>query len=99
MNPRTPSAARFSLRDAPFLTWAALVVLTLISLWLGRGHDVGGMGIRVAGVLVLAVAFVKVTAVMGNFMELRQARRSLRLGAGAALLVVAAVTIVLFLLV
>jgi caa(3)-type oxidase subunit IV len=59
--------------------WAALVLATLLSWWVGAAHGLpGDLGPRWAVPLLLLVAFVKIRLVGLHFMELRAAPRLLR---------------------
>ncbi|NMO91686.1 cytochrome C oxidase subunit IV family protein [Actinomycetospora sp. TBRC 11914] len=56
--------------------WIALVAFTLLSWWVGGDHGIAS--VRIAGAVVLVVAFVKLRFVGLYFMELRDAPRPLR---------------------
>lgn len=58
------------LRDKVSAVWALLVVATAISWWLGSEHV---SSLRLSSVLVLMVAFIKVSLIGAYFMELRYA--------------------------
>ncbi|WP_433518224.1 cytochrome C oxidase subunit IV family protein [Nonomuraea sp. CA-143628] len=74
------------------VVWLVLMAATVVSWYLGDGHGTR----RLATVVVLAVAFVKVYLVGRYFMELREAPRVLRLLFGAWTLVVCAVLVAIF---
>lgn len=59
------------LRNRISTVWTLLIAATLASWWIGSGHGMDDP--RVAGVTILAVAFVKVRFVGLYFMELRAA--------------------------
>ncbi len=88
---------KLSLKDPLVLVWATLMGLTALSLWMGAGHEVGGMSTRLATVLVLTVAFVKAAAVVAYFMEVVEARTVIRAGAVIWFVVAASVTIGMYL--
>ena len=56
--------------------WALLVGATAFSWWLGTDHGLSDH--RLAGVLILLVAFVKIGFIGMYFMELRDAPRALK---------------------
>ena len=64
-------------RGPVLAVWVALVALTLGSWWVGGDHGIGSA--RVAGAVVLVVAFVKLRFVGLHFMELRSAPRVMRI--------------------
>jgi heme/copper-type cytochrome/quinol oxidase subunit 4 len=64
-------------RGPVLYVWVALVALTLVSWWIGGDHGIGS--VRVAGAVVLVVAFVKLRFVGLHFMELRDAPRAVRI--------------------
>lgn len=67
------------LRTKSTVAWLALLVATCISWSLGVDHGVGaGGGHRLTSVLIILVAFFKVSLVGRYFMELRQAPLALR---------------------
>lgn len=53
------------------LIWLLLVAATLLS-WKMR-HEVGILDVRLAGVAIIAVTFIKVRLVIFDFMEIRSA--------------------------
>lgn len=65
------------LRTTTGVTWAALVVATLVSWWVGTDHGLDDP--TAAAALLLAVAMVKVYLIGMQFMELRFADPRLRL--------------------
>lgn len=65
------------LRNRISVVWVVLILLTVVSLWVGTDHGVDD--VQVAGVAVLVVAFTKVRFVGLYFMELRHAPVPLRL--------------------
>jgi apolipoprotein N-acyltransferase len=63
-----------------FVVWAAMIVATAASWWLGTDHPLDGDVRRhIGSTLVLVIAFVKVRYIGLYFMELRSAPRRLRL--------------------
>ena len=76
-------------------SWAVLMILTLLSWWLGDGHGPG----QIATIVVLVVAFLKVAVVGENFMELKHAPPALRLAFHGWSVVVCIALIVLYLVV
>ncbi|MCV7301270.1 cytochrome C oxidase subunit IV family protein [Mycobacterium barrassiae] len=64
------------LRSRATLVWLLLVAATALS-W-GMGHDVGISDMRIAGVAIIVVAFVKVRFVVFEFMEIRGAPKWMR---------------------
>jgi hypothetical protein len=76
------------------LAWLALIGATLISWELG--HGVGITDPRIAGALVMAVAFIKVRVVFFEFMELRHTPRYMRLAANLWLVLVCTALIILY---
>jgi len=81
-------------RNKTTLVWSGLIAATLMSWFLGVGHQLGAES---AGVVILLIAFVKVRFVGRYFMELRDAPRGLVAVFGAWIVVVAAALIGLFL--
>jgi hypothetical protein len=79
------------------VTWAVLMVATVVSWTLGTRHDVFGGGPRLATVGVLVIAFVKVFLVGRQFMELREAPRLLQLFFNGWCVVVCSVIVGLYL--
>ena len=73
--------------------WLLLMVLTVLSLWLG--HGVGGL----ATIGVLIIAFFKVSVVGAYFMELRFAPLALKLAFNGLTAFVCAVLIGIYLVV
>lgn len=69
---------RTLLRTPAVLVWAVLVSATAFSWTLGSDHGLGHHAQTLAGVLILAVAFVKVRFIGLYFMELREAPSVLR---------------------
>ena len=67
-----------SLKNRPpvAVVWLILTGITLISWWLGVEHSIGSL--RLAGVIILILAFIKVRLVGIHFIELRAAPRRLR---------------------
>ncbi|MGV9799222.1 cytochrome C oxidase subunit IV family protein [Mycobacterium sp. NPDC003449] len=86
-----------SVRDPLVVSWAVLVLLTLISVVLGADHAAGGMGPRVATVAVLVIAFAKAAVVAMNFMEVKTAPNHLRLAFATVLTSSLIVTLTLYL--
>lgn len=83
----------FVRRNPAFAAWAALVLATLVSWWLGDGHG----DPRPATVGVIAVAFLKVYAIGRYFMELREAPPQLHLAFAAWCAAVGTVLIAMYL--
>lgn len=68
------------LRTRATVVWGALVLATLVSVWLGADHGQAGPDGRTFGVAAaLVVAFVKIRFIGLDFMELRAAPLVLRL--------------------
>ncbi len=67
-----------TLRRPAGIVWMVLVAATCVSLWLGTDH--GFHDPTAAMGALLAVAFVKVALIGGQFMELNHASRRLRQG-------------------
>lgn len=78
--------------------WAALVVATLLSWWLGI-HESGdpGDGASIGGILVLVITFVKVRFVGRHFMDVRDAPLALRLAFDVYVVAVCTALCVLYL--
>ena len=71
---------RALLRDRTTVIWLLLIAATCLSWFLGTDHGLAGVDARtIATVAILVVAFVKVSFVGMNFMELRNAPTPLRL--------------------
>lgn len=81
-------------RNKTTLVWFGLIAATLLSWFVGVGHELGE---GCAGVVILLIAFVKVRFVGRYFMELRHAPRGLAAVFDAWIVVVAAALIGLFL--
>jgi hypothetical protein len=81
------------LRNRITAVWLGLVLATFASWTLGVGHDLGA---KYAGVVILVIAFVKVRFIGRYFMELRDAPVPLLTLFEAWVVVVAAMTIGLF---
>ena len=62
--------------NAETAVWAALVVATLLSWWLGTNHGLNDAD--AASTLILAIAFLKARFVGAYFMDLRRAPPGLR---------------------
>ena len=58
------------------LIWIILVVATGMA-W-GMGHGLGGTDVRLAGVVIFGISFVKVRLVIREFMEIRGAPQFMR---------------------
>lgn len=65
-------------RHPAMIAWAALMLATAISWWLGSRHDVFNGGKAVTAAAILAIAFIKVHFVGMYFMDLREAPVLLR---------------------
>jgi cytochrome c oxidase subunit IV len=61
------------------LVWAILVAVTFATFWLGADHPFSNVGVRLASVLALVLALVKVWLIGMDFMEIRQAPRALKI--------------------
>jgi Prokaryotic Cytochrome C oxidase subunit IV len=85
---------RSLLRQPASLVWVGLVLVALVSWWLGTGHAVGD---KVAAIILLAIAFTKIRFVGMYFMELRGAPLPLKLIFQAWCLVVCCVLIGMYL--
>ena len=65
--------------DRLLRTWALLVLVTLLSALIGGSGGAARLGsAALVSVLVLAIAFAKVTMVMATFMDLARAPLALR---------------------
>lgn len=73
--------------------WLGLVLATLASLYVGDGLSIDG-GYAAAAVLI--IAFVKVRLVIFEFMEVRDAPRTMRFAVDVWAIIACAVLIVLF---
>lgn len=80
-------------RTKATLAWSGLIAATLLSWFLGAGHELGAES---AGVVILLIAFVKVRFVGRYFMELRHAPLGLAAVFDVWIVVVAAVLTGLF---
>ena len=67
-----------ALRSPAGISWLALVVLSLLSYWVGTDHGLNDKDAACAA--LLAVAIGKVYLIGSEFMELRQADPRLRTG-------------------
>jgi len=76
------------------LVWLGLLVATAISWKFGHGSLLGDP--RNAGVVILAIAFIKIRFVILDFMELRHAPLGMRLGGEAWVIGVGGVLIALY---
>jgi hypothetical protein len=76
------------------VTWAVLVIATVVSWWLGVEHG-SLVPVRVAVSLTLVVAYIKIWFIGADFMELRAAPSWLRRTFAAWLAMVGATTVVL----
>lgn len=94
----TPNTGPPVLRARVTAVWAALVLATLVSFWLGTDHGFSGAeGVRIGTSIVLVIAFVKIRYVGLDFMELRHAPLVLRLVFEAWCAAVAVMVVILFL--
>jgi uncharacterized membrane protein len=75
------------------IIWALLVVASLLS-W--ESMDIAGDHARIARAAILVIAFVKVSGVGLEFMELRHAPLALRIGFEAWCVLVCGALLVLF---
>jgi len=66
------------LRTPASVVWIVLVAATAFSWTLGTDHGLGPDTQRLAGIAILAVAFIKVRFIGLYFMELREAPSVLR---------------------
>lgn len=82
------------LRSRLTWVWLLLSAATLLSFEVSGGSSVG---IKLAGVAVIVVAFVKVRYVILEFMELRHAPRPFRIAAELWPLIICSALIVLYL--
>jgi Prokaryotic Cytochrome C oxidase subunit IV len=80
-------------RNKTTLVWSGLIAATLMSWFVGVGHELGE---AFAGVVILLIAFVKVRFVGRYFMELRHAPFGLVAVFDAWIVVVASALIGLF---
>jgi hypothetical protein len=84
------------LRSRTTFIWLLLILATALS-W-GVGHGFASPGLRVAGTLIIVVAFVKVRFVLLDFMELRDAPRPMRFAAEGWVIAVCSALVTLFLI-
>jgi len=70
------------------VVWTILVAVTFATFWLGTDHPFSNVSLRLASVLALVLAFVKVWLIGMDFMEIRQAPRALRVAFGVWLTVI-----------
>jgi hypothetical protein len=89
--------ARTMLSHRSTLVWAALMVATIASWWLGADHGFLGGGARTATAAVLAIAFIKVAMVTSAFMEVDNAPRFLQAAVHGWTLLVGALLVFLYL--
>jgi len=66
------------LRTPASVVWLVLVSATAFSWTLGAGHGLGPDAQQLAGIAILAIAFVKIRFIGLYFMELREAPILLR---------------------
>ncbi|QTJ70726.1 cytochrome C oxidase subunit IV family protein (plasmid) [Rhodococcus sp. ZPP] len=97
MKEQQMGTVKFSVKDPLVIVWAVLIALTFASLWMGAGHNVGGMSGRLATVLVLLMAFAKAGAVARYFMEVRESVLPLRIVVAAWFGLAASATVGLYL--
>jgi Prokaryotic Cytochrome C oxidase subunit IV len=72
----------FSFPRRATLVWIILVAATFATFWLGTDHPFSNISVRLASVLALGFAFVKVWLIGMDFMEIRQAPRALKVAFG-----------------
>jgi hypothetical protein len=70
------------------LVWIILVAATFATFWLGTDHPFSNLSVRLASVLALVLAFVKVWLIGMEFMEIRQAPRALKVAFGVWITVI-----------
>ncbi|WP_182379337.1 cytochrome C oxidase subunit IV family protein [Nocardioides sp. WS12] len=87
--------ARTMLRHRSTVIWAALMIATIASWWLGTDHNFLG-GPQFATAAVLAIAFVKVAMVTSTFMEIDHAPRPLKAFVHGWTILVCALLVVLY---
>lgn len=85
--------ARGLIKRPATVVWLVLVAATMISSWLGDGHGTR----KVATVVVIVVAFLKVFLVGQYFMELRTAPRALGLAFGAWVVLIGGIVLGMYL--
>ncbi|MCY1302697.1 hypothetical protein D9M70_523730 [compost metagenome] len=78
------------------LIWFLLIAATVLS-W-EVGHGIGFSDVRHAGIAIIVVSFIKARFVILEFMEVRHAPLSLRLGCEAWIVLVCAALVVLFMM-
>jgi hypothetical protein len=64
------------------LVWTILVAVTFATFWLGTDHPFSNVGVPLASVLAVVLAFVKVWLIGMDFIEIRQAPRTLKVAFG-----------------
>jgi hypothetical protein len=74
--------------------WLLLVSATALSL--GMGHGVGTSDVRIAGVAIITIAFVKVRFILFEFMEIRGAPRWMQRAADGWVMLIAGLLIARF---
>ena len=77
------------------IVWLLLVALTISTFWLGTHHPYDGDDARIASVVVIVLAFVKVWFIVADFMEVRNAPSALRIAFGIWFVVIGGAIIVL----
>jgi hypothetical protein len=70
------------------LVWTILVAVTFATFWLGTDHPFSNVSVRLASILALVLAFVKVWLIGMDFMEIRQAPRALEVAFGVWITVI-----------
>lgn len=94
----TTMAKPVLLQNRLIFIWLGLVLVTLLSWWLGADHGLSATHGRTIGMTsVLAVAFLKILFIGNYFMELRTAPMMLRLVFGAWVIGVGGIVIALYL--
>jgi uncharacterized membrane protein len=80
----------------PTAVWLTLVAATLLTWWLGTDHPFSDQSGRLAASIAIVVAFVKVTMVGWDFMDLRRAPTFLKSAFLSWLVVVGAACVLLY---
>jgi hypothetical protein len=77
-----------SLPQRATVVWTLLVAVTFATFWLGTDHPFSNVSVRLASVLALVLAFLKVWLIGMDFMEIRQAPRALKVAFGVWITVI-----------
>ena len=80
------------------IVWTILVAATFATFWLGTDHPFSNLSVRLASVLALVLAFVKVWLIGADFMEIRQDPRVLKVAFGVWITVIGGGLLLLYVL-